>query len=123
MLRASPCPGQLDPADLAEDRREVLEGPLLADLPGIVDAVYVDGVPFHRAPCSGDAQQGAGVPRLDDLAKGHEVVAGDDVLDLGVDISQRVDEADEDWDDGVDASERAGRQGVERGIRSEVLAG
>jgi hypothetical protein len=32
---------------LGEDRREVLEGPLLADLAGIVDPVDVDGVPLQ----------------------------------------------------------------------------
>jgi DNA-binding CsgD family transcriptional regulator len=63
------------------------------------------------------------VARLDDLAQRHQVIARDHVLDLGVDVRERVDEADQDRDDGVDAAEGADRQGVEGDIRSEVLAG
>jgi DNA-binding CsgD family transcriptional regulator len=43
-LTASPCPGKLHPTYLAEDRCEVLEDPLLADLPGVVDAVDVEAL-------------------------------------------------------------------------------
>jgi hypothetical protein len=83
---ASPCPGQLHPAHLTEDGGEVFEGPLLADLPGIVDPVDVDGVPVNWPARRRNAEQVARVPCTDDLAKCHEVVACDHILDFGVNV-------------------------------------
>ena len=60
---------------------------------------------------------------LDDLAQGQEIVAGDHVLDLGLDVGERADQRCEDRHDGIDAAERPYREGMEGDVFCEVLAG
>ena len=99
----SPRPGQLDAPDLAEDRGEVLEGPLLADPPVVRDPVDVDGV-----PCSGPSgrrhpEQIARVASPSRRGAARPGRRSRSRPGRRLDVGQGADEAAQNRDDGVDA--------------------
>ena len=116
-------PRQGDRAHLAEDRGEVLEGPLLADPPVVGDPVDVDGVPSDRASGRRDAEQVAGVGRRHDEPQRDQIVARDRVLHGCLDVRQGADEPAEDGDDVVDAGDGSERAAVPGDVGREVVAG
>src|SRR2546421_7401290 len=103
---SSAKPRELDRADLAQNRSQVLERPLLTDLPFFSDPIDIDCIPLHPVAAGGDTKQVAGVYRGDEQSKRHEIIRRDHVLYLRMDVVQRSDETTEDGDDGVHAVRR-----------------
>src|SRR5882672_1186696 len=84
-------PRRLERPQLGHHRRDVVGGPLLADL-AIGDPVDVDGVPPDRLAVGRDAQQAALDRGGDDEPDDDQVVLGDDVLLGRVQVRHRADE-------------------------------
>src|SRR5712691_5460704 len=114
-------PRERDRTRLAEDRRQILEGPLLADPSVVRDSIDVDGVPLDAAAGRRNAEHVAGVRRADDLSYRDQITARDHVLLGSIDVRERLDEPPEDRSDGVDAAYRSERAGVEFDVCGEEV--
>ena len=87
----SGSPRRVEGADLGHDRRDVVGGPLLADL-AVGDPVDVHRVPPDRLAVGRGPQQGSPDRGGDDEPDDDQVVLGDDVLLGCVQVRQRPDE-------------------------------
>ena len=116
-------PGQGDRADLAEDRGEVLEGPLLADPAVVGDPVDVDGVPSDGRPLAGTPSRlpvWVAVTTRRSATRSALAIAS---CTVGLDVRQGADEAAEDGDDVVDPRDGSECTAVPRDVGREVVAG
>src|SRR6266508_297928 len=116
-------PRERDRARLAEDRRQILEGPLLADPSVVRDPIDVDGVPLDAAVGRRNAEQVAGVRRADYESHRDEIAARDHVPLGSIDVRERADEPPEDGDDGIDAAHRSERATVPYDVCCEEVPG
>src|SRR6266542_5343273 len=114
-------PRERDRARLAEDRRKILEGPLLVDPSVVGDPIDVDGVPLDAAAGRRNAEQVAGMRRADDLSQRDEIAARDHVLLDSIDVRERADEPPEDRNDCVDAAHRSERATVQYDVCCEEV--
>src|SRR6266511_4068010 len=105
-------PRKRDRTCLAEDRGQILEGPLFADPSVVRDPIDVDGVPLDASVGRRNAEQVAGVRRADDEPQRDKIAARDHVLFASIDVRKRADEPPKDGDDGVDAAHRSKRATV-----------